>query len=99
MKEKPIVFKSKKDLNNRINLHIKPKLKEVREEAIKDTATSLYYLNIMILIDEFGFTGEQIEKYCKKYMNQIECLDENYISMADFEAWCKDNNINLEIAK
>lgn len=98
MKEKPIVFKSKKDLNKRINMHIEPKLKEVRAQAIKDTATSIYYMNIMILVDKFGFDAEQIEKYCSEYMKQLECMDDNYVTMQDFEDWCKSNNIKLEIS-
>lgn len=98
MKEKQIVFKSKKDLNKRINMHIEPKIKEVREQTIKDTATSLYYLNIMLLIDEFRFTTEQIQTYCNKYMSIMECLDGNYVTMQDFEDWCKENDINLEIS-
>jgi len=98
MKEKPIVFKSKKDLNKRINMHIEPKLKEVRSQTIKDTATSLYYMIIMILIDKFYFTPEQAEKFCVEYMKQLECLDDNYVTMQDFEDWCKSNNIKLEIS-
>ena len=98
MKEKQIVFRSKKDLNKRINMHIEPKIKEVREQTIKDTATSLYYLNIMLLIDEFRFTAEQIQTYCNKYMSIMECLDGEYVTMQDFEDWCKENNIKLEIS-
>lgn len=97
MKEKPIIFPSKKDLNKRINQHVEPKLKILREKTIKDTASSLYYMNIMLLIDEFKFTTEQIEQYCKAYMSKIECLDGNWVSMQDFEDWCKENGIKLEM--
>lgn len=97
MKEKPIVFQSKKDLNKRINLHVEPMLKQLREQTIKDTASSLYYMNIMLLVDEFNFNEKQIEQYCKAYMSKIECLNGNWVTMQDFEDWAKENGINLEI--
>ena len=54
MKEKPIIFPNKKALNKRINEHVKPMLKETREQAIRDTITSK---------DKFGLISIKGQEY------------------------------------
>jgi hypothetical protein len=71
--------------------------KEIRSKIIKETASSVYFMVIMILIEDFKFSVKEAAKFCSIYNTQLECLNDDFVKIEDFRQWCIERRIDLEV--
>ena len=84
---------------NRIGMTITPQEISEASNAIKaQTYDTIRIMTLMLLLDKFDFTVEQVEAFNDAWNFRVECLTDNYVEWDDYKQALKDEyGIETEI--
>lgn len=84
---------------NRIGMTISPQEISEASNAIKaQTYDTIRIMTLMLLLDKFDFTVEQVEAFNDAWNFRVECLTDNYVEWDDYKQALKDEyGIETEI--
>lgn len=84
---------------NRIGMTISPQEISEASDAIKSqTYDTIRIMTLMLLLDKFDFTVEQVEAFNDAWNFRVECLTDNYVEWDDYKQALKDEyGIETEI--
>lgn len=75
----PIYNVTLKDIEN----YTQKGYEQGRKDAVKQATEFSMAVPIMVLRDEFGFGQQRILKFCNKFMELYESIEENYLDIHD----------------
>lgn len=71
-------------------------IEKSRKAITKAAVDRLVAAFIMVLNSRFGFGKTRIDKLLAELNTQFEMIDEGYVTLEDFQNWCKEKDINYD---
>lgn len=90
-KEKPVI--SKDDLLKQLHKKFNKQVEDKVHKAIENTQEWILQVVCLSLVDEFGFSKADIQKFVDKVNNQFECVLEGTVNLEDFSTMCEEEGI------